>query len=343
MNKFNLYKALSASTILFQVVGLQYFTLDGMKSQSFVQKHKYNFGIFIIVMILVAFGAGYWMLFENEYDSKEMFVKNIVTIIILQSISIAALISTIILSMINAYTSDRKTQNIFMNFEKISIIFSQNLNYRLDYSMMVTKFRKFNMIFWFMFIVSSAVFLLFMFFAPNSTSLFFLWSVTLIFPYIFLDACFIRFIFFTSLMKFHVDHFEKYLHTLQQQRFCMQTKNKKEVLTYLKAIYGIMFRTSELINSVCGFTNVILLGLIVFAVSASGYYIFLTLITLDLEVNDKIAEPLYTTFLSIVILISMVYNSVDVYESVNTTLWLIFLIRIVPIEITDRSNYIVTL
>lgn len=284
-----LSKKLANFTIIFQLMGLQYFKLGGVKRETFAQRHKFNVGVIFVLLSLAIFGASYVFVVLNKDEQSE----NVETSLIFEHISVILIISTISFSMLHSFLMSSKAHRIFKSFEKVAEIFSSDLSHNLDYSAVVKEFKIF-----FCFTISSFVIISFVFSVmiyETSAADYFLSALFGIFPYFFLEICVVRFIFYVILIKFHVMSIEKVLLRFRESNElmtinvrdnnCWDFRSKPlqsvesianvEFVLSLKKVYGIVFKATEKTNHVCGFVNVVLLGLIVSANINGGYGLYL--------------------------------------------------------------------
>lgn len=279
----SMLKAFSKGTILFQLLGFMYFPVD--KNQKLCLLKKY-LGIWVFSIILF-FGVSHFM--NSLSATKVNFMSNAwmrFTPEILSSVGIF-----VALLVIRDYASNRKIENVFAKFEEISKIFSRNLNQNLSYTIPIQRFRKFSVVFWLIFLVTVFIYLLWISLELNSSLYAMIYAVTIIYPFFFLMTRFVRFIFFIILVRFNIKLFERCILNLQHQsyldcnnmlfmdfkRITMKLNQPIEVMKTLKRIYTLIYKTTEIINDIHGFTNVIVLILIVFSVAVGSSDVFLTI------------------------------------------------------------------
>lgn len=306
--KSDLFKALSTHTIIFQLIGLQFFTLDGINSRKFLTKHKYNLGIIFVVLMLIAFSAIYLVEKSKEKQDK----PNVATSTIMHHISMINMICCTVISMVQSFLVKAKVRKIFFNLQSVAKIFSKNFNCDVDYSVLGREFKNFCFGYFLFYAVLSLALVAFLLGYGSGTSGI-MWNILLLCPYSFLIICFIRFVFFVMLIKFHVVQFERIIKSMQKcSHPYIRADNilrdyrikidrspavEFEFVMGLKKIYGIIVRTTRTVNFVCGIINLMILFLIVFATINGGYKVFLSSKNdITLEQLGGLIEIFYETF-----------------------------------------------
>jgi hypothetical protein len=262
--KSNLFKSLSNHTIIFQVMGLQYFSLEKAKNRNFLQIHKYNLGGVFILLAAMAAAVAYILLGHRRTDDNTfmptLLMDDFLTVYVIVFISF---------SMIFSLVKTPKTRKIYLNFEKISKIFSKDLNINLDYERFGKQFRN---VCWFVvsIIVILTVIALAIYIRHDIDGETVFYMTLLLIGNAFLETCFFWFIFYTMLVNFHLKHIQTFLIdfkeklrktsnskiVLNETRITVvDYKNHFEVMMKLKEIYGIIFTSKKMIVDVCGLLN----------------------------------------------------------------------------------------
>lgn len=274
--KIDVFKSLNNCTIIFQLMGLQFFSLDGSKSL------KFNLGVIVVAFCLAAYAYSFVLLIQSENLESE----NVVASYVMMSVTVCVILTAIIASIIISYAMREKSQNIFLSMAQVSKIYTKDLKHKLDYATLGRRFRNFSIasLIAFMFVAGALLATI------HDQSLEFLLAIAFsLFPHAFLGTCFVRFIFYVMLIKFHVDHIETVLKKFQKNRVSIvvvrnalwESQIKLERLERagesvdfwlaIKKIYGLLVKATDGVNKICGFTSLILFGLIVFA-NINGLY-----------------------------------------------------------------------
>ena len=284
-DKSNLFKALANHTILFQVMGFQFFALDKMNSRNFFEKHKFNFGT--IVFVLAAATAVFSYISSNF---RKRYEDGIATSLVMDDFASLNVMFCMISKISFSFAMRHKTRKIFLNLDSISKIFSAELNLNLDYKAFGKKFSKVCILFWCVILASTIVVFIFL----TRESLFDEWVIFTLFvviSYLFFETSLIRFVFYTMLIKFQLVNMEKFLVRFREnlfmitniQKSCREVhitisenkSNNFDSIMSFKRIYSLILKTMILINNVCGMLNALLIVLIVMAQINVSYQIFL--------------------------------------------------------------------
>lgn len=279
----NLFEALNSITIIFQITGLQYFALNNINSRRSCT--KLNGGIVFLIAFLLAFAGSYSYLLDiKETDNKNVQLSN--TFDILSSL---LMILAIIAIMIESFTTTLKTKQIYSNLEKVSTICSKYLHSDVDYALVYKEFKIMGC--WIILMFSSmisVVLLLYYLFCTIEM----LWNIIFeLFLHFFLLIVFIRFLFYVVLVKFQAQTIKEFLDIFQHnqnesielEKFKWTLPSRSvsrdfvtiEALMAVKKVYGIVFQTSKLINQICGFSNIIIIALILSTDVLEGYNLYL--------------------------------------------------------------------
>ena len=284
-DKSNLFKALARHTILFQIMGLQFFALDKINTRNFFKKHKYNFGIIIFFLTSVIAVFSYISSnFRKRYDD------DIGTSLVLDDFAGLNVIFCMISKVSFSFAMRHKTRKIFFYLDSISKIFSAELNLNLDYEKFGRNFTKVSIFFWLVILASTII----VFFSLTREAFFDEWiifTICVAITYLFFETSLIWFVFFTMLIKFQLVNMEKFLVRFREnllmisniQKSCREVRitisetksNNFDCLMSIKRIYGLVLKTMILINNVCGMLNALLIVLIVMAQINVSYQIFL--------------------------------------------------------------------
>lgn len=287
--KSNILKSLSTHTIIFQITGLQFFALDRLRSSTFIRKHKFNFGIIFVILSL----AVSKILLIHLVKEKQKRDGQNVTSSFKQIISNSIVLGTILLLMIHSYVKTKKAKSVFISLDQASKLFSKNLNSDLNYSRLGRELKRFSLSILIVYLVIKLIFLLLVYKFGSQYSVLLTFCTFL--PHLFIITCFVRFMFYVLLVRFHVEYIETVLKRIRDKRNPIMVVNKIfwhlqdkpmafvksndniDFFLGLKKIYGILTKATDAVNNVCGFANVILLGLIILANINGGYKLILSL------------------------------------------------------------------
>lgn len=275
-------ESLSKVTFVFCIFGLQYFTIDckndcfGYRGNKITNRFKLYFAL-IASVLATEIGLLIWVTIITDVSSKESSTH---ATILGQLTSITS-IAFLLLSVIHSYRSTSEMKAIYKNCEDIHKIFEGSLGFDSNYDKFGKSFRKFLIKFWIVFAVFMPIQATFNFFHDPA-----ILQEDIIFftvPYLFIIANVLRFIFFVMLVNHNIKRMKEFLEikikerSLRKQIFGkhLHEHDEFEVFKSLKEIYGLVWRLTNLANSVSGPTISVFFVLIIFANSTSGYMIFL--------------------------------------------------------------------
>lgn len=285
-------KHLSGATVIFQLVGLQFFSLDAesftdkiIQKNQVSKKHKFFILITVLAMSLQGFGIMFAIQLEKQHGQNE----NVTTAITVQFVAYVMMLIVIVVSVFHAFCKMGKTKKIFCNFEKILITFVNELDTKIDYANFARRsmlsFYKVTFSF-----VLLAVSLHVFVYSYNQSNVF-LWAVLTIYPHFFLEVVDVYFMFFIMLVTENLKTLLEVLLKIHKLRgstdiniglhFYVKDGRKKNDEMFndiqkLKRIYGILADTTCLINEVMGLPFMIQLVLMVLANVSAGYKIYLS-------------------------------------------------------------------
>lgn len=285
-------KSLSGVTTLFQVLGLQFFSIhsysleDGFHNRGGVsKKHKLSF-VFIVACLTLEFvGIYYAILLEKEQEQN----KNVNTGLSFQYLVYFYSNFVVIVAVVNAYATTAKTRAIFCNFEKISNIFRNSLREIIDFKEFSKRFNTTMIKISTFFIIDICATLIFVY--QHNQSNIFLWTVLAIFPYFFFTIMLSYLIFFIKFINLYLDCMVEALdklnrlHELSKLGHGIHIELKSQRINCdelfnsmlaLRRIYGCLSETTCMINEVLGIPLIVLITDLIMANSSGGYKLFLS-------------------------------------------------------------------
>lgn len=287
--------SLSRSTTLFQLVGLQYFSLDsdsfhdGFHQRTKIsKKHKFSFVVNASLLSFQFFGIWYAIQLEKKVQQTE----SVNTGLTIQFIVYVLMTLVAEIVIINAFRATEGVKNIFCNFEKISKIFENELNTKLDYVCFARSFEKKLLAMALTFLGLTVLILAFIFYHNQSNI--FIWALMSIYPYFIAEVLFCYFLFFILLVNENLNYVKRVLaklHTATHDSPIMSfrvisiqaTKIKKceelfNTIVKLKRIYISLCETTEIINKLFGLPIMIELIIFVLGNISAGYKVYLAIL-----------------------------------------------------------------
>lgn len=281
---------LHSSTILFEMFGLQYFSLKSLKDHGVPQKLPYLRAIYMIFLIFLYTSLMAIYVFTDEsFLDRRVTAKTVLTYTIQHSMKIG-LFLVIFSSVLQSFLSTKKLATIFENFRKVFEITSEDFNVTQNFIKIKQRF-KINVTLMIIFLLSTQVFLIVMD-TKSFEEFIFLCCGTL--PIIFVLLTVFKFVFYVQM----INHELKMLSNLVEGIFRLQSPKIIEQLDLhlisvkphrfyddvfkkfvsAKKIYNILYENGSLLNGSMGFTMLVLLIVLVITLTASGYQIFVILV-----------------------------------------------------------------
>lgn len=295
--------SLSTCTVLFQIFGLQYFSLSSKNfllptSKSLL--HKFAFIFIILLVTIEVFGIGFVIDFERQQFEKE---KNNNTKVnngfMIQYFSYFFMDFVVLAAAMHSWFTTVKAMKIYNNMDKIYKIFEGELGHTIKYDDFANKFKYIIISMIIIFTLVTISTLGFVFYHNQSSA--FYWALLVIFPYLFVILSFMKFIFYMQIIDLNlegiVDILRRAYNLKQINRIEAITFNESEQSTtqpenetifdsvlILKKIYGILYETSIFVNEICGISSILQLITLIIGNTSAGYKVYLVS-TLQLPVG----------------------------------------------------------
>lgn len=288
-------KSLSGTTAIFQLMGLQFFSLDTESLQdgfhqkeNISKKHKALFAFSVLILSAEIFGIYYAITLEQSIFQR----KNVKTGLTVQFTSYIMLVIVVGVSIVHSFLSTGKAKKIFCNFEKIWKIFNNELRENINYASFSERYKNtFIKISFFLFLFLT---ILFIFILRLNHSNILLWTVLTMYPYFFMQVVYCRFMFHILFVKENLLRILEVLERLRKQHQSPKTNllifdfhvnlsspsnvpdEVFETLVKLKRIYGILSETTSLINEINGPSFMSQLIVLVVCNISAGFKVYLT-------------------------------------------------------------------
>lgn len=268
---------------IFQVLGLQCFSLKHLRDKRVAKLIYYRIYIICIALVLTATFWGYLEFTKSQQVQFEALAENsmiVVTKILQSAIQWAAGYSCLILSFLRGH----KMLEFFSNSEKISMLCHREFNYNICYGDMKKHLRRMITGLTLIFLSYLSLQLALNYQKPNVELL--VDYVLLKLPFIFIRIVYVRFYFYVYIVNAHL----KVLQTLIAQivsnasisersnviQVRLQINTRKKFLTCGK-IYILIEEMASCINDQFGVPMVLLILLPIFVFIRLGYHLFMIL------------------------------------------------------------------
>ena len=279
---------LSHCALFFQFFGLQYFSVSSLTSENKKENPSLAYKIYFFIIFFVIVAQTLLFISNASSDDVQM-VLNTKTILnyVVQHSMYMFLVIIICVSIISSYLSTTFIKTLYLNCMLISKICNEDFNYTLDYRKSRRNIFKYLLICIIIFVASELLLHLFDWFFDKPRS--FTKSCLTFFPMIFLNFIAFKFIFYVNLVNYQLeplyfligDIFKPPLTIAQNFNYYVKpiklNKSLKlsQKIRSLRKIYNIISKNAEIINRSMGVPVLTLIALMVIAITASGYRIFL--------------------------------------------------------------------
>lgn len=279
--------SISGVTAIFQLIGFQYFSINSKlfrekfhDKKEISRKHK-------VLLAFSLFLASIQSLLVFQVISMELRIKqneNVNTGLRVQFTAYCAMIVVILVSLIHLFANTENSKQIFRNFDKISRIFANDLNVKVDYESFTASFKHTMIGVNLSFLIATTS--TFCFLTHVNMPRMFLWAIVSLYPYYFMLNMFCYLMFFALLVRENLASMKRVLEKLHAMRFqaisfqTVSDKKNDELINSvhkLKRIYVTLCDTTALVNQVCGFPIMIQLLIVVVGFIAASYKLYLAL------------------------------------------------------------------
>lgn len=281
-SRSNFIKVIANHTIIFQVAGLQFFSLSRLENQNFYHRYKFNFGAVLILLSALVTGMLYAMV-ENPVKVGD---ENVLPSTVVYGMAVGLIFTLVLFSMAFSYAKTENSMKILTNFDEVMRIFTTKLNHKIEIEVFGRNFKRacFS-VFITIFIVTS-LYLIFLFGSKTKAQWIF-YSIFFVIIELYFEIIFLRFVFFTMLVNFNLKSLENFVVKLHKNLNSIvvipksfspkqfDSDNYFEVAMSLKKIYGLILMSTKLINEICGPLNTFTVIGIVFALLTDGFQIYL--------------------------------------------------------------------
>lgn len=299
-------KSLSQILIIYQVTGVQYFSLYSEPLENTAEcRITRNHKIFLVANLLIVTAEFCAVIYAISLEAQQKHHNNIVTGLIVQFSTYNLMILLMITTVLNSLVLRKKAKQIFKNCKNISEIYLV-LNQIVDFSTFKHEFKitfgKLGIAF-----IGSTLGTLIFIYQYNQTNVF-LWAVLAVYPYFFTMITISYWILLIRLVRENLRFIKKRVLLLHKKHklfrvnmdiFSHDLKSRRNdeahnVIVKLKRIYGIVYDITCLINELIGIPICLILIVIVIGNISAGYKVFLS-IRGDIPMERVAGKDVYDT------------------------------------------------
>ena len=196
-------ESLSTCTLLFQFVGLQYFSLSSKNQLLPTSKlllHKIIFGCVLLYVLIEIIGIAVVIKIDQkglEGDSKNSTKTQMGMLVHYGSYSFMTFV--ILMSALHAWYNSVKAMKIFNQLEKIHKTFEDETGCVPRYEAFIKKFKTVTALFLILFGLMTAITLGFIYYHNKSTI--FYWALLVVLPYFVMGVTYLRFCFYIEIIN----------------------------------------------------------------------------------------------------------------------------------------------
>lgn len=275
---------MSQMCLIFQVFGLLYFSINQLswKTVDVFPPVGYT-AYFVLLLVILTAQTAVLTLFVSSSINIVLNVKSALNYIVQHSFY-HGLVLLLIIGFIQSYLSTKMLRRIFINFFKISDLFSSNLQYNLDFSSV--KLKLYKKLFCFF-----AFYVLFQIAGYSHDRLLgisnILNTLLSVLPVMFLSMISFKFVSLVSLVNYVLSHLIQVLSmvffmTNEPKLVMVHSKyeaNERKLMV-MRRIYIILQENVELINTSMGLSLLFIFLLLALGLVVCGYNLFLTFVGL---------------------------------------------------------------
>lgn len=291
MKAIKMEEDLNSCLILFELTGLQCFSLksltqDNAENRPSISRTVFMLVLFVFVNALVIFYVHH----DHSIIEGDLTSKNVIIYVIKQSMNVG-LVALLSVSFLQSYTSTQSIKKIYLNSKEIARLclkFKLNIDFK---KIKKDAWKRIWAMLGFILVMHGSVMLAHLN-CPNNI----LQLILGIFPMLFLLMIVFKFVFYVNIVNHQLQLLEKlFKDAMQYEPVKVIESNIDVYLTQVKSstpiddktlnklrvvwkIYNVIYDNGALINQSIGLTVLSLLMGLVIALTVSGYEIFVTVV-----------------------------------------------------------------
>lgn len=278
-------KDLDTSLIIFEVLGLQYFSLKALKKENVNDRPSvFRFLYMLVLCAVVTTLMVLFIVYRAPVMEKKVTPKNALMFAIQNMISVC-IILVVCVSFFQSFASTSLVKKIFLNSQEIAELCFNEFRIIIDHNQMKkATWRRFSIMLVFLGTVHGTITAVKM---KSTQDILFMFI--LILPITFLLMISFKLIFYVRMLNIELKILKKILDKIDLQlklhpmvMTIIQPNEHIEDysnnLTIARRIYNLIYENGMLINSSNGLTILILLMTLVVSLTASGYELFVIIV-----------------------------------------------------------------
>jgi hypothetical protein len=281
---------LSSFGFLFEVLGLQYFSLKQLKDENDAKRPAFVRAIYLLVLsIFLLCVSCFFVYSDREGFSTNVTAKTFLTYAIDNSMNVGMLF-VLISSTVQAFFTTKKIKNLYINNRKIVQMIASDYDLRINFKSIHKTVKRYLAIVGLYFLLSHGLILI----ASASSMQKFLVYVIGTFPMFFLMMSVFKFVFYVEMVNRQIEILTSLIKSIFQEHPLKSLEQLHLHLTSIKYMrladnvfkkfvsakkqYNVLYENAGLINESMGLTILILLIVLVITLTSSGYQVFVILV-----------------------------------------------------------------
>lgn len=293
VKELKMEKNLSSVLVLFEVAGLQYFSLKSLTLENFkIRPSCYRFFYLIFLLVSIsALNVFYFLSAIEIIKIDNVTDKKMLSFIVQNSLNFGLIVVAIV-SLIQSFSSTPQMKEIFLNNKEIDRIYYESFGFILDYGKLRKEAtRRVGILVCFFIFSNGGLTVARMTFCENQKSSF-LEFISSVFPVSLLLLSALKFQFFVNMVNYQLCFLESVMKGIfHRNALCFADKKHfpivevvkinvkpfEDVNKKLKAaleVYSLIYENGRLINDSNGWTVLAFFFSLTMALTASGYELF---------------------------------------------------------------------
>jgi len=280
---------LNCCTILFELAGLQYFSLKLVTRENAKKKPSFKRKIHLTAILLFFMCGDFSVMGNNDRSATEQLNAKTVIMLLMQDSKIICLAAVVLTSIIQSYRSSIKLKKVFMNTQEITDILQNEFRIEIDFAKIRMKTIKKIVIMLSCMLLSYGVIAYFAMKSNTST----IQICRGIISYWFFVMTILKVNFFVRMTNDQLKRIEDLLrnafataHPVHSVQLITAVKSVKQgrindELLRIRYLFNAISENTELINESLGWTLLLILTSIVIELTISGYQFVILAIGAD--------------------------------------------------------------
>lgn len=283
-------KELNSSLLIFEILGLQYFSLKSLKKENVTARPSiFRFLYMLVLVTIISALMICFIMFRTIPMDQKVTAKNALTFAIQNMISVC-IILVVCISFLQSFVSTPLVKRIFLNSKEIAELVYNDFRIFIDLNKMrKATWRRLSIMLVFLCTVHGSITSVHLHSMKDVLFMF-----VLILPILFLLMISFKFVFYVRMVNIELKLLKNILDEIYTQLKLNQTRifvlptalkieeppseDRLQKLIVARRIYNLIYENGLLINSSNGLTILILLMTLVVTLTASGYELFVIMV-----------------------------------------------------------------